>query len=81
VSDWYWPAFGRFCVEHELLVNPCCDDRLRDEFGLPENVDRGGGFATPLDHHEVLDSTRQVHWTPGTREPWNGFRAARDEKP
>jgi iron(II)-dependent oxidoreductase len=81
VSDWYWPAFGRHCVEHGLLVNPCCDDRLRDQNGLSEKVDRGGGYATPLEYHEVLGCTRQVHWTPGTREPWNGFRTARDEKP
>jgi iron(II)-dependent oxidoreductase len=80
-SDWYWPEFGRYCVERGLLHGPHCDDRLRDARDLQEKVDRGGGFATPLECHEVLGCTRKVHWTPTAREPWNGFRTARDGNP
>jgi formylglycine-generating enzyme required for sulfatase activity len=80
-SDWYWPEFGRYCVEHGLLHDPRCDDDFVRRVGLKgitTKEDRGGGFATALEHHEVLGCTRKVHWTPGTREPWNGFRTARD---
>jgi formylglycine-generating enzyme required for sulfatase activity len=80
-ADWYWPAFGRSCVEHGRLSGPRLDDGLRDalgEHGLGEKVDRGGGFATPWEYHEVLGCTRKVHGPPGAREPWNGFRTARD---
>ena len=53
--------------------------RLRlDAKGISEKVDRGGGFATAGEHHEVLSCTRKVHWPPHTREPWNGFRTAMD---
>jgi formylglycine-generating enzyme required for sulfatase activity len=81
VEDWYWPGFGRFCVEQGLLQNPQLHDRLREHLDIKEitaKVDRGGGFATPREHHEVLGCTRKVHWAPTTREPWNGFRTARD---
>jgi formylglycine-generating enzyme required for sulfatase activity len=80
-ADWYWPGFGRWCVEQGLLHNPCCDDALRERIGagrITEKVDRGGGFATSREHQEVLGCTRKVHWTPDTREPWNGFRTAQE---
>jgi formylglycine-generating enzyme required for sulfatase activity len=80
VADWYWREFGRFCVRTGLLTNPSLHDPLIKEVGLrgiTDRVDRGGGFATPLEHHEVLGCTRKVHWTPETREAWNGFRTAR----
>ncbi len=80
-SDWYWPNFGRFCVEQGLLQNPQLHDRLRehiDAFNITEKVDRGGGFATPREYQEVLGCTRKVYWKPQSREPWNGFRTARD---
>jgi formylglycine-generating enzyme required for sulfatase activity len=78
-SDWYYADFGRFCVRQGLLRNPQCHDRLREHLGaeqITEKVDRGGGFATPREYQEVLTCTRKVHWTPDTREPWNGFRTA-----
>ena len=81
VADWYWPEYGRFCVRTGSLINPCLRDLSLEGAGLhgiTDRVDRGGGFATPLEHHEVLSCTRKVHWTPETREPWNGFRTARD---
>jgi formylglycine-generating enzyme required for sulfatase activity len=77
--DWYWPDFGRWCVEHARLADPVLDDQLRRLLGpaeITEKVDRGGGFATPAYHHEVLSCTRKVHWPPHVREPWNGFRTA-----
>jgi formylglycine-generating enzyme required for sulfatase activity len=83
-ADWYWPDFGRYCVEHRLNRNPCLDDALREQLGkrgIGEKVDRGGGFATPMAYHEVLGCTRKVHWPPQAREPWNGFRTARDGEP
>src|SRR5208283_2437322 len=70
-SDWYWPRFGRYCVEHGLLLNPQLDDRLRNEIDaerITEKVDRGGGFATPREYHEVVGCTRKVHWPPTARE-------------
>jgi formylglycine-generating enzyme required for sulfatase activity len=82
-SDWYWPAFGAFCLQSGRLRDPRMDDRLIDEIGwngINEKVDRGGGYATPREHHEVLSCTRKVFWTPDTREPWNGFRTAMDAK-
>jgi formylglycine-generating enzyme required for sulfatase activity len=81
VADWYWGEFGRWCVDQGLLNHPCLDDDLRRrlaEHGITEKVDRGGGFATPREYHEVLGCTRKVHWPPETRHPWNGFRTARD---
>src|SRR5439155_25054683 len=27
-SDWYWPGFGRYCVEQNLLRSPHLDDAL-----------------------------------------------------
>jgi iron(II)-dependent oxidoreductase len=78
-ADWYWAEFGLYCLEHELLHDPCLDDELRARLGVEgivERVDRGGGFATPREFHEVVGCTRKVHWTPETREPWNGFRTA-----
>jgi formylglycine-generating enzyme required for sulfatase activity len=80
-SDWYWPAFGRYCVEQNLLRSPQVDDAIRLLLGerkIPDKVDRGGGFATPREMHEVLSCTRKVHWRPETREAWNGFRTAMD---
>jgi len=79
VNDWYWPKFGEFCVEQRMLTNPQLHDRLREHLGpaaILEKVDRGGGFATPREYHEVLSCTRKVHWKPESREPWNGFRTA-----
>jgi formylglycine-generating enzyme required for sulfatase activity len=81
VRDWYWPRFGRWCVDHGLLSSPCLDDALRERLGAEEithKVDRGGGFATDHLYHEVLGCTRKVHAPPTTREPWNGFRTALD---
>ena len=81
-SDWYWPAFGRFCVQRSLLRDPHLHDRLRLHLGgslLSEKVDRGGGFGTARECQEVLSCTRKVHWKPETREPWNGFRTAADD--
>jgi formylglycine-generating enzyme required for sulfatase activity len=81
-ADWYWPEFGRYCVENHLLRGPLLDDALRARIGdetIVEKVDRGGGFATPMLYHEVLGCTRKVHWPPQAREPWNGFRTAVDE--
>jgi formylglycine-generating enzyme required for sulfatase activity len=81
VFDWYWPDFGRWCVEHGRLARPCLDDALRkrlDPRRITDKIDRGGGFATDPLHHEVLGCTRKVHWPPGTREPWSGFRTAAD---
>lgn len=79
VADWYWPDFGPFCVQQGLLRNPQLHDKLRTHLGagpITEKVDRGGGFATPREVQEVVGCTRKVHATPGTREPWNGFRTA-----
>jgi iron(II)-dependent oxidoreductase len=81
VDDWYWPEFGRYCVENNLLAQPHLDDALRDRLDvatMTDKIDRGGGFATPGMHHEVLGCTRKVWWRPNTREPWNGFRTAMD---
>jgi formylglycine-generating enzyme required for sulfatase activity len=80
-ADWYWPEFGRYCAAHGLLRNPHLDDGLRRCVGaadLTARVDRGGGFATARDCHEVLGCTRKVFWPPEERHPWNGFRTARD---
>ena len=80
-SDWFWPRFGYFCVEMQLLINPHLHDQLRNQIdpqNIQEKVDRGGGFATPRENQEVLGCTRKVHWTPETRRPWNGFRTAMD---
>jgi formylglycine-generating enzyme required for sulfatase activity len=78
-SDWYWPRFGYFCVELQMLRNPHLHDHLRDHISyasITEKVDRGGGFATPNEFHEVLGCTRKTHWPPSAREAWNGFRTA-----
>jgi len=78
-SDWYWSEFGQFCADRHIENNPGLDDSMRAELaveGIMEKVDRGGGFATPLEYHEVLGCTRKTHWTPEMREPWNGFRTA-----
>ena len=79
VADWYWPPFGRHCVEHGLLRNPYLDDALRQQLGvgsITEKIDRGGGYATALAVHEVLSCTRKTHWPPQTRQRWNGVRTA-----
>ncbi|OAI49614.1 hypothetical protein AYO44_06315 [Planctomycetaceae bacterium SCGC AG-212-F19] len=81
-ADWYWPRFGFHCVATGISTDPRLDDALHktiDPRTITEKVDRGGGFATPREYHEVLGCTRKVHWTPETRHPWNGFRTARDE--
>jgi iron(II)-dependent oxidoreductase len=81
-SDWYWPAFGRICIQLGLYLDPQLDDAMRsrlDPQGIMEKVDRGGGFATAREAQEVLGCTRKLHWKPWTREPWNGFRTALDE--
>jgi formylglycine-generating enzyme required for sulfatase activity len=80
-ADWFWPRFGHFCTEFNIIENPCLHDQLRlrlDAKGISEKVDRGGGFATPRENQEVLGCTRKVHWPPQAREPWNGFRTAMD---
>lgn len=80
-SDWYWPDFGRWCVAKQQLTDPHLTDALRQLLGpsqIMDKVDRGGGFATPREHHEVLGCTRKVYWPPESRHPWNGFRTARD---
>ena len=48
-ADWYWPPFGRFCVERGMLDRPLLSDSLCHELdaAIVEKVDRGGGFATP----------------------------------
>jgi formylglycine-generating enzyme required for sulfatase activity len=82
VADWYWDAFGRYCVGRGLPRGPVLGDELRQALGaeeITEKVDRGGGFATPMEYHEVVGCTRKVHWPPEAREPWNGFRTAADE--
>jgi formylglycine-generating enzyme required for sulfatase activity len=79
-ADWYWPAFGAYCVEHGLPRDPCLDDTLLHRLQLAEvseKVDRGGGFATARECQEVLSCTRKVFWPPWERQPWNGFRTAR----
>jgi formylglycine-generating enzyme required for sulfatase activity len=83
ISDWYWAGFGRFCVESGMLDNPRLNDEIRAAFDpaeIREKIDRGGGFATDRECHEVLSCTRKVHWKPETREPWNGFRTAADKR-
>ena len=83
-SDWYWAEFPGHCIVLGQLRNPSCDDAVMNGSRVPKpwhKVDRGGGFATPLESHEVLGCTRKVHWPPGAREPWNGFRTARDANP
>lgn len=80
-SDWYWPAFGRFCVRRGMLRDPHLHDALRsrlDPRHITDKVDRGGGFATERACQEVLSCTRKVHWKPEQRAPWNGFRTALD---
>lgn len=80
-SDWYWSLFGKSCVERKRERDPCLDDEMRTmlaEHEISEKIDRGGGFATPLEYHEVLGCTRKTHWPPEMREPWNGFRTAMD---
>jgi hypothetical protein len=66
-------------VETGLSDSPQLDDRLKGRLRgeeITDKVDRGGGFATPREYHEVLGCTRKVHWPLGQREPWNGFRTA-----
>ena len=82
-SDWYFETFGQLCVKQNSLHDPHLDDRMRiklDPHQITEKVDRGGGFATPMEFHEVVGCTRKTHWSPDAREPWNGFRTAMDAK-
>ena len=82
-DDWYYYFFGVLC-QMGGTANPHVDDAYRREHETPEEpqfihkVDRGGGFATPREHQEVLSCTRKLHWPPETRRPWNGFRTALD---
>jgi formylglycine-generating enzyme required for sulfatase activity len=83
-SDWYCSIFGQLCATVGLLRDPCLDDPWReriDPTGITDRVDRGGGFATARECQEVVGCTRKLHWKPGTREPWNGFRTALDAAP
>lgn len=83
-DDWFWPGFGRLCVQQGLLHNPRLDDAFWARMGASEithKIDRGGGFSTPREQHEVLGCTRKVCWVPTTREPWNGFRTVMDADP
>jgi formylglycine-generating enzyme required for sulfatase activity len=78
-SDWYWSAFGWYCVRRGMVRDPHLHDQLRafiDIHGISEKVDRGGGFATARECQEVLSCSRKVHWLPHNRNPWNGFRTA-----
>jgi formylglycine-generating enzyme required for sulfatase activity len=81
VRDWYVSNVGRLGVDLSLLRDPHVDDQVRQRLGpqaITDKIDRGGGFATPLEYHEVLGCTRKVHWPPEAREAWNGFRTAMD---
>ena len=77
-DDWYWPGFYRLCAELGMNRNPHLHDLVRSQLAEPlaQRIDRGGGFATPLVHHEVLSCTDKVHWPPENHDPWNGFRTA-----
>lgn len=80
-DDWFWPLFGKFCADNGLLHDPRLDDDFWARMGvgaITHKIDRGGGFATPMENHEILGCTRKVWWVPGTREPWSGFRTAMD---
>jgi formylglycine-generating enzyme required for sulfatase activity len=80
-SDWYFAAFGQWSVSLGWSDNPCVDDRYRarlDPKLIKDKVDRGGGFATPREHQEVVGCTRKLHWRRGARAAWNGFRTACD---
>jgi len=80
-SDWYLATFGQLCRARDWLHDPHLDDRMRSQLEpmeIMEKVDRGGGFATPMEFHEVLGCTRKTHWPPEMRESWNGFRTAMD---
>jgi formylglycine-generating enzyme required for sulfatase activity len=82
--DWYHAIFGAFCATTGLDRDPCLDDDWRERMDAAEitdKVDRGGGFATARECQEVVGCTRKLHWKPGTREPWNGFRTALDAVP
>jgi formylglycine-generating enzyme required for sulfatase activity len=81
INDWYWSAFGKMCVERDMLRNPYLHDELRQRLGLEiitDKVDRGGGFATDREVQEVLSCTRKLAWPREHRAPWNGFRTALD---
>lgn len=74
--DWFWEGFYSYCVESYINENPLLDDKLKNkiEADLQLKVDRGGGFATPSEHWEVLSCTDKVAWQPQERCLWNGFR-------
>jgi formylglycine-generating enzyme required for sulfatase activity len=75
-EDWYWVGFSRYCSDHRLLSNPLLDDKLAADLDLSpeEKVDKGGGYGTSVLFWEVLSCAGKVHWKPGARNPWNGFR-------
>jgi len=78
--DWYWSEFYTYCDVDELAENPALTDELCRNLGVKpeEKCDRGGGFATAIEAHEVIGCTARLHWPPETRSPWNGFRTVRD---
>ncbi len=78
--DWYWESFYSYCLKNDINENPILDDKLRNkiEADLQLKVDRGGGFATPNEHCEVLSCTDKVAWQPQERYLWNGFRTVKE---
>lgn len=83
-SDWYWEEFGAYCVRTGLTRDPHLGDTVRASLLLhhvTDKVDRGGGYATARSCQEVLSCTRKLHWNPGVRDSWNGFRTAMDAAP
>ncbi|MDP6358467.1 MAG: SUMF1/EgtB/PvdO family nonheme iron enzyme [Planctomycetota bacterium] len=80
--DWYWPGFYAYAKQNGLENDPVLDDRLKKLLAIdaPLKCDRGGGYATADECHEVLSCTDKVAWQPEARELWNGFRTVmRDE--
>lgn len=77
--DWYWSEFYTYCEVDELTENPVLTDELCRTLGVKpeEKCDRGGGFATAMEMHEVIGCTAKLHWPPDTRSPWNGFRTVK----
>ncbi len=83
-SDWYLAdAYARL-AEAEIDRDPHLDDATAErlEIERPKHrTDRGGGYATPALHWEVLATTGRNHWLPGERALWNGFRTAKSCDP
>jgi len=80
--DWYWENFYSYCIENNINEDPILDDKLRNKITaeLQLKADRGGGFATPQEHWEVLNCTDKVAWQPQEWYPWNGFRTVKELK-